>query len=219
MAKSTGGSTAVKNRVKKIIKTLDQTYPDAHCTLDHRSPFELLIATILAAQCTDERVNKVTPELFRKYPDPKSFAEADIKEIEDAIRSTGFFRNKAKNIKACATALVELYDGEVPGSMEELTALAGVGRKTANVILGNSFGVPGMVVDTHVRRVSQRLGLTTNTDPGKIEVDLMAVVPRKWWTQFSHLLVFHGRSVCAARKPRCPDCVIAKWCQYTDKTS
>lgn len=218
MSKRATNDDDVKTRVNKIIKDLDGRYPDAHCTLDHKSAFQLLVATILAAQCTDERVNIVTPDLWKRYPSVKSFAEAEIKDLEEAIRSTGFFRNKAKNIKACATALVEQHGGKVPNTMEELTELAGVGRKTANVILGNCFDIPGMVVDTHVRRLSQRIGLTINKDPDKIERDLMPVVPRKWWTQFSHMLVFHGRTVCIARKPRCPECVISKWCDYTDKT-
>jgi endonuclease-3 len=212
-------TAAIKARVKKIIKALTGAYPDAHCTLNHKSPFELLVATVLAAQCTDKRVNMVTPALFEKYPGPKAFAEADIDELEDAIRSTGFFRNKAKSIKACAVTLVEQHGSKVPDTMEELTALAGVGRKTANVILGNAFDTPGMVVDTHVRRLSQRIGLTTNTDPDKIELDLMPTVPRKSWTLFSHMLVFHGRNVCIARAPRCPDCVISKWCDYPNKST
>jgi len=217
MGKRKPGKDKLKTRVSEIIRALDQEYPDAHCTLDYESPFQLLVATILAAQCTDERVNMVTPELFRKYPSPTSFAEADPDELQQDIRSTGFFRNKTKSIKACARAIVEDHSGEVPRTMEQLTALAGVGRKTANVILGNAYGIPGIVVDTHVRRLAQRIGLSGNSDPDKIEADLMLLVPEQWWTQFSHLLVFHGRTVCLARKPRCPECTINRLCDYTEK--
>jgi len=213
-------STAdLKTRVGKIIHALDRAYPDARCTLDFNTPFELLVATILAAQCTDERVNMVTPDLFRKYPAPETYAQTDSAELEEDIRSTGFFRNKAKSIKSCARAIVEGHKGEVPRTIEELTALPGVGRKTANVVLGNAYDTPAIVVDTHVRRLAHRIGLTENTNPDKIEADLMPIVPREWWTQFSHMLVFHGRTVCSARKPRCTECVITELCDYPDKTS
>ncbi len=219
MSKQDTAESQQKRRVEKIIRKLGSVYPNAHCTLDFTSPFELLVATILAAQCTDKRVNIVTPELFRKYPSPAAFANAEIDELQDNIRSTGFFRNKAKNIKACARTIEENYGGEVPRTMDELTGLAGVGRKTANVILGNAYDTSGIVVDTHVRRLAQRIGLTRNTNPDKIERDLMPIVPRKHWTQFSHLLVFHGREVCFARKPNCPECVIRALCDFPDKTS
>jgi endonuclease-3 len=173
---------------------------------------QLLIATILSAQCTDVRVNLVTPGLFAKYPDAKAFATAIPKELETAIHSTGFFRNKARNILACTQALVERFDGAVPGTLEELMQLAGVGRKTANVILGNAFGVPGITVDTHVGRLSRRLGLTTEEDPEKVERDLMGLLPKKEWTMFSHRMIFHGRQVCFARKPNCEGCTLAQVC-------
>lgn len=187
-------------------------YPSAHCELYHHNPLQLLIATILSAQCTDKRVNQVTPALFDRFPDAQAFAKAPIGDLEELIRTTGFFRNKAKNIKACCTAIVEKHHGKVPGTMEELTALGGVGRKTANVVLGNAFGVPGMVVDTHVKRIAKLLGLTKNTDPVKIEQDLMKIIPRKEWTQFGHNLIFHGRRICKARNPNCPECKLAPIC-------
>jgi len=218
MTKRSSDESQQKLRVAEIIRKLERVYPDAQCTLDFRSPFELLVATILAAQCTDERVNVVTPDLFRKYPSPAAFAQADLDELQDDIRSTGFFRNKAKHIKACARTIAEDYGGEVPRTMDGLTGLAGVGRKTANVILGNAYDMPGIAVDTHVRRLAQRIGLTRNTNPDKIELDLMPIVPRDKWTQFSHMLVFHGRSVCLARKPNCPECVISASCDFPDKT-
>jgi endonuclease-3 len=204
---------AVKDRARKVVRNLGQEYPEAACALVHRSPFELLIATILSAQCTDERVNIVTKDLFKKYPDPEAFAAAPLTEIERAIKSTGFFRNKAKNIKACATALVDEYDGELPRDLESLTALAGVGRKTANVVLGVAFGkATGVVVDTHVGRVSRRLGLTTHDDPVKVEADLMRLLPKKEWIDFSHRMIYHGRRVCVARRPRCESCVMLSFC-------
>jgi endonuclease-3 len=191
---------------------LAKLYPDAHCALHHDNPLQLLIATILSAQCTDVRVNIVTPALFARYPDARAFAEADVGELEKAIQSTGFFRNKARNIKACCEILVRDHAGQVPAAMEQLVTLPGVGRKTANVILGNAFGVPGITVDTHVGRLSRRLGLTRAEDPVKVEQDLMALVPKKDWTMFSHRLIFHGRQVCFARNPNCPGCALAKYC-------
>jgi endonuclease-3 len=200
-------------RLKKIIAVLDRTYPEAHCELTHADPLQLLVATILSAQCTDKRVNIVTKELFQKYGSASDFANAPLAELEQAIKSTGFFRNKAKNIQACCRKLVERYGGNVPRSMEELTQLDGVGRKTANVVLGNAFGINiGVVVDTHIARLSQRLGLTRQKTPEKIELDLMALVPHKQWTLFSHWLIWHGRRRCAARRPDCLNCEINKLC-------
>jgi endonuclease-3 len=187
-------------------------YPDAHCALHYQTPLQLLIATILSAQCTDKRVNLVTPSLFRRYADAEAFAGADRRELEKAIASTGFFRNKARSILACSREIMDRHGGKVPGTMEELVRLPGVGRKTANVILGNAFGVPGITVDTHVGRVSRRLGLTTHTDATKVEQDLMRLIPKKEWTMFSHRTIFHGRQVCFARNPNCAGCGLAKIC-------
>jgi endonuclease-3 len=207
-------STADKiERTQKIISALKRVYPDAHCELDHSNPLQLLVATILSAQCTDKRVNMVTAELFKKYRGAKDFAGADILDLENDIRSTGFYKNKAKNIKACCAALVENFGGEVPRTMDELHALAGVGRKTANVVLGNAFGInEGVVVDTHVTRLSNRFGLVKGTDAVKIEQDLMNLVPRDEWALFSHLLIWHGRRRCDARKPDCAHCEIQNLC-------
>ena len=203
---------ARKARVVEIIKALRREYPDAKCSLNHSNPFELSVATILSAQCTDKRVNKVTKDLFRKYPSPEDFASADIRELEDDIRSTGFFRNKAKSIKGFATEVVDTHDGEVPQTMKELTKLPGVGRKTANVILGVAYELPGLVVDTHVKRISRLLGLTTETDPTKIEYDLQEIVPREHWVDWAHLIIDHGRAVCKARSPKCDECVLLDYC-------
>ncbi len=205
-------SNPVRARAAQIVRLLAKAYPAARCALEHEDPLQLLIATILSAQCTDVRVNMVTPALFARYPDAKAFAQANPRELETAIQSTGFFRNKARNIIACCREIVEKHGGRVPGTMEELVGLPGVGRKTANVILGNAFNVPGITVDTHVRRLSQRLGLTTENDPEKIERDLMEVIPKKEWTMFSHRMIFHGRQVCFARKPNCSGCVLTKLC-------
>ena len=207
-------STAARtSRVKNIITALDRTYPEAHCELKHAEPLELLIATILSAQCTDKRVNIVTKELFKRYRSAADYANAPVAELEQAIKTTGFFRNKAKNIQACCRKLVERYAGKVPRTMEDLTQLNGVGRKTANVVLGNAFGInAGVVVDTHVARLSQRLGLTKQNTPEKIEPELMALVPQKQWALFSHWLIWHGRRRCAARKPDCLNCEIKKLC-------
>jgi endonuclease-3 len=192
---------------------LAESYPDAHCALDHRSAFELLAATILSAQCTDARVNIVTPSLFARYPTAFELADAEQEAVEEIIRSTGFFRSKATSLIGMARALVERHGGAVPRTMDELTALPGVGRKTANVILGNAFEMnEGVVVDTHVARLSHRLGLVTGDDPVKIERKLMKLVPRERWTMLSHLLIEHGRQVCDARKPRCGECVLADTC-------
>ncbi|HEY7427364.1 MAG TPA: endonuclease III [Gemmataceae bacterium] len=205
-------SNPLRTRAGRIVRTLARLYPDAHCALDYANPLQLLIATILSAQCTDERVNQVTPALFARYPDALAFATAEPAELEKMIKSTGFFRNKAKNILACCRQLMELHDGQVPRTMEELVPLAGVGRKTANVILGNAYDVPGIPVDTHVSRLSQRMGLSTHADPVKIERDLMALVSRQQWTMFGHRMIFHGRQVCHARKPLCEQCALAPFC-------
>ena len=210
-------ATARQERTEKILGALKRAYPDAHCELNFASPLQLLVATILSAQCTDKRVNLVTAELFRKYRRAADFARADLAELEQDIKTTGFFRNKAKNIKACCAALLENHGGDVPRTMEELTALAGVGRKTANVVLGNAFGINvGVVVDTHVSRLANRLGLTRQTDAEKIERELMPLVPREQWTLFSHWLIWHGRRRCAARQPDCAACEIARLCPRID---
>ena len=201
-----------KKRTGKTIVLLKKRYPDARCALNFKSPLELMVATILSAQCTDERVNNVTKDLFEKYRRVEDYAKAMPEMLENDIRSTGFYKNKTKNIIKCCKKIVENYKGKVPSTMEELVHLGGVGRKTANVILGNAFGIPGIVVDTHVKRVTHRLGLTKNQDPVKIEYDLMELVPRKEWTQFSHLIIFHGRSTCKARKPRCTECGLKNLC-------
>lgn len=200
-------------RMPEILRLLHAEYPDARCELDFSNPLELLVATILSAQCTDERVNQVTPTLFARYPDAKALAEADTAELESIIHSTGFYRNKAKNIQNAARRLVEVYDGQVPADMKELLTLAGVARKTANVVLGNAFGIAeGVVVDTHVKRLAQRLALSAEEAPEKIERDLMALAPREEWVDLAHLLIWHGRRVCFARKPNCPGCVIRHLC-------
>ncbi len=208
-----------RNRVTKMIRMLSKEIPDSKIALRFSTPFELLIATILSAQCTDIKVNEVTKSLFKKYRAPKDYIEVDLEELEADIRPTGFYRNKAKAIQKCCQELENRFGGEVPSSLEALVTLPGVGRKTANVILGNAFGIPGIVVDTHVQRVSQRLGLTEQDDPVKIEFDLMEIVPRKEWTHFSNLLIWHGRRTCVARKPQCDQCVIRKWCDYGSKIS
>ncbi len=200
-------------RARKILAKLRAEYPDAHCALDHRTPFELLAATILSAQCTDVRVNLVTPALFAKYPTARDLAAARQEDVEDLIRSTGFFRNKAKNLIGMATAVAERHGGEVPKDMEALRVLPGVGRKTANVVLGNAFGInDGVVVDTHVGRLSGLLKLSKHHDPEKIERDLMTLIPRDDWTLVSHLLITHGREVCIARRPQCGRCTLARLC-------
>ncbi|HVB33295.1 MAG TPA: endonuclease III [Patescibacteria group bacterium] len=206
-------------RVRKILDGLDKAYPDAVCALNHRNAFQLLVATILSAQCTDVRVNQVTPELFRKYPAPKDFAYADPRDLEQDIRSTGFYRNKAKSIIGSSKRIAEGFKGQVPRTMEEMLDLPGVARKTANVVLGTAFGIAsGVVVDTHVQRISQRLDLTRNTDPKKIELDLMKALPQNRWILFSHQIIWHGRRVCQARRPKCAECVLEKVCYSKDKT-
>ena len=200
--------------IPKILDILDQTYPDAKCSLDFKNPLELLVATVLSAQCTDERVNQVTKSLFNKYRSAEDYASAPLEELEDDIRSTGFFRNKAKSLKNCGTALVEQHQGEVPASLGQLVNLPGIGRKTANVILGTAFKIPGLVVDTHVGRITQRMGLTREQDPVKIEFDLMEIIPKDKWTTFSHQLIQHGRKICMARKPKCPECPLLEHCDF-----
>ena len=204
-------------KIGPILRLLDQHYPKVHVTLNFTNPLELLVATILSAQCTDERVNKVTPALFMKYPQAAAYARAPIAELEQDIYQTGFYHNKAKSLKALSQALVEKFGGQVPASQEELVQLPGIGRKTANVVLGNAFGIPGIVVDTHCARVSQRLGLTTAKDPVKIEFDLMAQVPKERWTKFSLQLIWHGRAICTARNPQCPACPLLPYCDYGRK--
>ena len=201
-----------KARARRIAKILADSYPDAWCALRHEDAWQLLVATILAAQCTDERVNMVTPELFARYPDPASLAAADPGALETMIHSTGFFRQKTKSLRAVASAVVDDFAGDLPADLDTLVTLPGIGRKTANVVLGTSFGVPSIVVDTHVRRLSQRLGLTDETNPDKIEMDLRALLPESEWTHFTHRLIHHGRRVCIARKPNCSDCQILKQC-------
>jgi endonuclease-3 len=205
-------------RVKSVLKILQSSYPDASIALDFKTPLQLLIATILSAQCTDVRVNMVTPGLFAKYPDVKSFAMAPQEEVEEMIRSTGFFRNKARSIRECCADIVAKHGGQVPRTMDDLKALRGVGRKTANVVLGNAFGIPGVVVDTHVTRLSNRLALTNETDAVKIEFALMPILPKEKWSIFSHWLILHGRSTCIARKPRCSICPLVPHCPRTGVT-
>lgn len=201
-----------KTKVQKIREQFDILYPEADCTLDYKDAFHLLVATQLAAQCTDARVNLVTPALFAKYPDPAAFAAADIRELEEMIRSTGFFHNKAKNLKACGEVLCAEFGGKVPDTMEALLRLPGVGRKTANLVLGDVFGKPGIVVDTHAGRIARRIGLTKNQNPTKVEFDLLKIVPKAYQTRFCHQLVLHGRAVCRSQSPKCAECTIAPYC-------
>lgn len=210
---------APKDKMPEILAILDQHYPGAHCTLNFKTPLELLVATVLSAQCTDERVNQETVKIFARYRSAADYAQAPLSELEEAFHATGFFRQKAKSIKEICRVLVEKYGGEIPASLEELVQLPGIGRKTANVILGNAFNIPGIVVDTHVSRVAQRLGLTRQKDPVKIEFDLMALVPQEKWVKFSHQLIWHGRQVCKARKPACSACPLRQWCDYYQTTA
>ena len=209
--------TKAAERVRNIFPILRKTYPKAKIALKHSNPLELLISTILSAQCTDVRVNMVTKDLFKKYISATDWAKADIKQIESDIKSTGFFRNKAANIKGACKKVIDEFDGKIPDTMEELLTLPGVGRKTANCVLGNAFGIPGVVCDTHVIRLSRRLGLSPNSDPVKLEFDLAEIIPRKNWLLFSDLLIFHGRNICKARKPDCMNCPIAKYCPSANK--
>lgn len=206
-------SKATPASAAALYQALESLYPDAHCALNHSNAFELLIATILSAQCTDERVNMVTPGLFKKYPTPQKLADADLSALEQEVRSTGFYRNKAKNIQGASRLIVEKFGGKVPQTMDELLDLPGVARKTANVVLGNAYGKNiGVVVDTHVGRLSNRLGLTKESDPVKIEQDLMKLFPSERWTMLAHLLISHGRAVCDARKPLCSTCKLSEAC-------
>ncbi len=207
-----------KDKVLKIKEYFDLEYADADCSLCYSDPFELLVATQLAAQCTDARVNLVTPGLFAKFPDVKAFAEADLIEMEEAIKSTGFYHNKARNLIACAQKLLSDFGGIVPQTMEELLSLPGVGRKTANLLMGDAFGKPSIVVDTHAKRITGRLGLTKNTDPTKIEMDLWKIVPNDYGSTFCHQLVYHGRALCTARGPKCALCGLQNVCDYYKKT-
>ena len=204
----------LKKRALRIVKALAKEYPDAQCALDFKNPYELLTATILSAQCTDARVNTVTPGLFEAYPSPREMAEAKPEELEEKIRSTGFFRQKAKSLLGCCGEIVEKFGGEVPDTMEDLTTLAGVGRKTANVVLGNCFGQPALTVDTHFKRLTARLELTSQSDPEKIEYELAELIPAGEQTAFSHRIILHGRAVCNARKPNCAECVLRKDCPF-----
>jgi endonuclease-3 len=204
-------------KVPAILDLLDKTYPGATISLDFTNPLELLVATVLSAQCTDERVNQVTKKLFKKYQTAADYANAPLEELEEDIRSTGFFRNKAKSLKNCGAALVEKHQAEVPDNLEALVKLPGIGRKTANVILGAAFNTPGVVVDTHVGRISQRIGLTQQRDPVKIEFDLMGLIPQEKWTLYSHQLIQHGRQVCKARKPQCTECPLLEHCDFGQK--
>jgi len=199
--------------IRTILERLAEEYPEARCALEHRNPFQLLVATILSAQCTDVRVNQVTPELFRRYPDPKAMSLADREELEELIRSTGFFRNKAKNLQGMARCLMEEFDGRIPRTIEDLIRLPGVARKTANVVLGTWYGIPaGIVVDTHVRRLANRMGLANGENPEQIEKELMEKIPRDAWIDFSHRMILHGRSTCRARKPLCRECCLLDAC-------
>jgi endonuclease III len=206
-------SSTLKSRAARIVKGLRRLYPSAECALNHTSPLELMVATILSAQCTDERVNIVTATLFRKYRQPEDYLGVPVTELERDIQSINFFRNKARSIQGACRRLIDDHGGEVPQTLEELVELPGVGRKTANVILGTAFGIPsGIVVDTHVSRLSQRLGLTSSKTPEKIEADLLGIIPRRDWITFSHLLILHGRQVCKARRADCPNCEIGRDC-------
>jgi endonuclease-3 len=205
-------ATSDRRRARNIDKKLAVLYPESVCALVHESPLQLLVATILSAQCTDVRVNLVTPSLFARYPNAQAFADAPLPDLEQAIRSINFFRNKARNIRACCQAIVTQHGGNVPGTLDQLVALPGIGRKTANVILGNAFAVPGIVVDTHVGRLARRLGLSAHTDATKVERDLMALLPKRAWTDVSHRLILHGRQVCNARKPKCDNCGLNRLC-------
>lgn len=214
-ARKTARPGATPDRVEVILRRLEARYPEARCSLDFGNPLQLLVATILSAQCTDERVNMVTPVLFARFRTAQDFADANPEELEDIIRSTGFYRNKTRSLIGMGRALSERHGGEVPRTMDELTRVPGAGRKTANVVLGNAFGVEeGVVVDTHVARISQRLDLTHHRDPGKIEQDLMALVPRGRWTLFPHLMIHHGRAICQARRPQCERCPLNDVCPF-----
>jgi endonuclease III len=220
--KAAGGKNSndlAPERIAEILRRLEAAYPNAECALHHRNAWELLVATILSAQCTDARVNMVTPELFRKFPTPPAMAQASLPAIEEEIRSTGFYRNKAKSIVGAAKKIISDFGGKVPKTMAELLTVPGAARKTANVVLGTAYGIAeGIAVDTHVLRLSRRLGLTKETEPKKVEQDLMKIIPKDHWIQFSHEMIHHGRQVCFARKPRCADCTLETICNSKDKT-
>lgn len=203
---------ARKRRARRIYRVLAETYPTAKCELDFDGPFQLLCATVLSAQCTDKRVNLVTPSLFARFPDSIAMSAADVRELEQIVRSTGFFRAKSASLLGISHAVQERFDGEVPGTLAELVSLPGVGRKTANVVLGNAFGIPGITVDTHVRRLARRMGLTSHMEPDKIEQDLMVLFEKRDWTQLSHVFIWHGRRCCHSRRPACGACPVANWC-------
>jgi endonuclease-3 len=217
MAKMKLTQAANRKRAVEVLKRLRKAYPDARCSLDFKNPLELLVATILAAQCTDVRVNIVTKSLFKKYKTPQAYVDAPQEQLEEAVRTCGFYRQKSKSIKKTCASIVERFGGKVPGDIDGLLHLNGVGRKTANVVLGECFGVPGVVVDTHCKRVANRLGFTKHDEPGKIEQDLMKIWPEKDWTIFSHCMVFHGRNACQARKPKCTECVLNDLCPHYEK--
>ncbi len=206
----------LRKRAAALVRELKRLYPEAHCSLNFETPFQLLVATILSAQCTDARVNQVTPALFARFPDATTMANAELAELERLIQSTGFYHNKAKNLLTCARQLLDRHGGEVPANLDELVQLAGVGRKTANVILGNAFDIPGLPVDTHVTRLSHRLGLTAQQRPEAIERELCQLIPSKEWTRFGLRLIYHGRQVCTARTPSCATCTLNKWCPKRD---
>ncbi len=206
-----------KQKLQALLNRLDQHYPQSACTLDYRSPFQLLVATVLSAQCTDRRVNQITATLFDRYPDPKTMAAAPVAELENAIRTAGLFRIKARNLKAASRQLLEQHQGEVPRDRRALMKLPGVGRKTANVIIGNAFAIPALAVDTHVARIARRLGLTSQSDPLKVEKDLMELLPERRWTRFSHQLIEHGRKLCHARQPKCQDCPLRPCCSFAHR--
>ena len=218
-AKNVGRGDLAPERIAAILKALDEAYPDATCALNHHTPWELLVATILSAQCTDVRVNMVTPELFRRFPTPAAMAKASLPELEEVIRTTGFFRNKAKSIQGAAKKITEQFGGKVPETLAELITVPGAARKTANVVLGVSYGkAEGVVVDTHVFRIARRLDLTKNDTAEKVEQDLMKVIPKDHWIRFSHQVIQHGRQVCLARKPKCDQCNLETLCKSKDKT-
>ena len=213
------GGDLAPERITAILNALSQTYPNATCALNHRTPWELLVATILSAQCTDVRVNMVTPELFRRFPSPEAMAKASLPELEELIKTTGFFRNKAKSIKGAAQTILEKFGGQVPRTLDELITVPGAARKTANVVLGVSYGLAeGVVVDTHVFRIAHRLGLARGDTPQKVEQELMRVIPRENWIDFSHQMIHHGRQVCVARNPKCKECTVETLCRSKDKT-
>jgi endonuclease-3 len=205
---------ALAVRAGRILRRVEEQYPDVECALHHHDPLQLLVATILSAQCTDARVNLVTPELFRRFPDARAFASASLQQLESVIRTTGFFRTKAKHIRQCCQAIQEKFGGTVPGRLEDLITLPGVGRKTANVVLGSAFGIPGVTVDTHVGRLARRLGLSRHRDPVKVEWDLMRLIPKAKWSSFSLQLIWHGRRVCHSRVPRCEECLLRTLCPF-----